>query len=328
MAAEWLEAVSGWGGAVLLGLVAGLAWWRLRSKSATRAPQAQPDHAAGAATSERTAALERHSAPTRPVGDPASDVDPATGLHTGSGVVVTHADPGAGAGLAPAVQPDRRPGAAPDPAADRAAAAPTRRQGSSVGTDTDTGTDKDADAGNATPASQRPATEAQATPRPDESAAVAERSTIERALAPGQQAPAPARPVVDTAAPAVLVVDDSAVVRAMLRKLLENNGYRIVLARDGLEALAQLDQTAFALMITDLEMPNMDGVGLISALSGRPGGADLPILAITGHDDLHDKLSQFESVRGVFRKPWKDSELLGRVAGLVQQRQAHSVHGA
>ncbi len=116
----------------------------------------------------------------------------------------------------------------------------------------------------------------------------------------------------------LLLVDDSAVARAKLRKLFETAGYSVALAKDGVEALQMLGQERFALMITDLEMPNMNGVELIAAVNGSLDNEDMPILAITGHDDLQAKVHECQGLFGIFKKPWNDRELLRRVEALVK----------
>ena len=120
----------------------------------------------------------------------------------------------------------------------------------------------------------------------------------------------------------LLLVDDSAVARAKLRKLFEAAGYQVQLARDGIEALELLGQRRFGLMITDLEMPNMDGIQLIAAVSGSLETENMPILAITGHDDLQAKVHECQGLYGIFKKPWNDRELLRRVATLMRVQQA------
>lgn len=135
----------------------------------------------------------------------------------------------------------------------------------------------------------------------------------------------PAAPAATIAPPALLVVDDSAVVRAKLRKLLEGAGYRVVLANDGHQALAALPNDFFSVLITDLEMPNMGGVELIASVQGSLETEDLPIIAITGHDELQAHVRDCQGLYGIFRKPWNDRELLRRVealAGLRVQRSA------
>lgn len=116
----------------------------------------------------------------------------------------------------------------------------------------------------------------------------------------------------------LLLVDDSAVVRAKLRRLFEPAGYRVALAHDGAAALALLQAGRYAVLITDLEMPKLDGMGLIHATLALPTCAGMPILAITGHDDLQAQLNQLGAVAGIYRKPWSDETLLDHVQALAR----------
>lgn len=120
--------------------------------------------------------------------------------------------------------------------------------------------------------------------------------------------------------PSILVVDDSPVVRAKLRKLLEPSGYTVLQAVDGVEALELMANHHVAVLITDLEMPRMNGFELIESVKGALDTEDLPILAITGHEELHARVHQMEGLYGLFKKPWSDRELLKRVAALVTVR--------
>jgi CheY-like chemotaxis protein len=126
----------------------------------------------------------------------------------------------------------------------------------------------------------------------------------------------------------LLLVDDSAVARAKLRKLFEPAGYRVHLACDGIEALALLEKGRYALMITDLEMPNMDGVTLINTCLDGPQNARMPILAISGHESLRAKFNECRSIAGVHRKPWVDDILLSHVATLVSRRDVRAAETA
>jgi CheY-like chemotaxis protein len=118
----------------------------------------------------------------------------------------------------------------------------------------------------------------------------------------------------------LLVVDDSAVARAKLRKLLEGAGYSVALANDGAQALEVLATGSFSVLITDLEMPNMNGFELIAAVQGNMDTEDMPIIAITGHDEMQARVHDCQGLYGIFKKPWNDRELLKRVATLVQMR--------
>ena len=120
------------------------------------------------------------------------------------------------------------------------------------------------------------------------------------------------------AIPAVLLVDDSAVVRAKLKKLLDSAGYQVAIARDGLDALEVMRGRHFDLLITDLEMPNMDGSALIAAVQSKAETWAMPILAITGHEQLPAGLPVgSSSLRHVLRKPWVDADVLSQVAAAL-----------
>ena len=125
------------------------------------------------------------------------------------------------------------------------------------------------------------------------------------------------------AVPAVLLVDDSAVVRAKLKKLLDSAGYQVAIARDGLDALEVMRDRHFDLLITDLEMPNMDGPALIAAVQSKAETRAMPILAITGHEHVPAGLPLgSSSLRNVLRKPWVDADVLAQVAAAVSLASA------
>ncbi len=125
------------------------------------------------------------------------------------------------------------------------------------------------------------------------------------------------------APPAVLLVDDSAVVRVKLKKLLDSAGYRVAVARDGLDALEVMRGQTFELLITDLEMPNMDGATLIAAVQSKAQTRAMPILAITGHEQLPAGLPLgSSSLRQVLRKPWVDAEVLAQIAAALNAAPA------
>lgn len=151
-------------------------------------------------------------------------------------------------------------------------------------------------------------------------------SAFVTAPTPMQPPPAPADE--PEGPPTVLIADDSAVVRTKLKRLLEGAGFVVVQVNDGNEALAELEaQPGIAVLITDLEMPNKDGFELIANVHGSLATEDLPVIAITGHDELHGRVGQIEGVYGIFKKPWNDRELLKRVESLVHLRSAASRRG-
>lgn len=117
---------------------------------------------------------------------------------------------------------------------------------------------------------------------------------LARAVAMGQ-ADRPASPAgspLATAAPTarrVLVVDDQFTVRELQRSILEAAGYRVTTARDGQEAWRMLlDDGSADLVVTDIEMPHMDGIELLQAIRARPALESLPVVVVTsraGKDD-------------------------------------------
>ena len=140
-----------------------------------------------------------------------------------------------------------------------------------------------------------------------------------RPAVPPQFVPPPAVPPAP-AHTSVLAVDDSAVVRAKLRKLFEGAGWQVTLAKDGHEAMSILASQSFSVLVTDLEMPGMDGFELIAAVQGAIETENLPIIAITGHEELQTRVHAMQGLYGLFRKPWNDRELLRRVETLALLR--------
>ncbi|WP_165794669.1 response regulator [Kinneretia aquatilis] len=154
-------------------------------------------------------------------------------------------------------------------------------------------------------------------PLPEDYAPVKRAATAP--LAP--EAPVAAAPVQASGPIPLLVVDDSAVARAKLARLFEGVGYQVTVAKDGLEALQRLAEQRFAVLITDLEMPNKDGFELIADVQGSLETEDLPIIAITGHDEMQARVHQVQGLYGIFKKPWNDRELLKRVETLASLRR-------
>ena len=120
----------------------------------------------------------------------------------------------------------------------------------------------------------------------------------------------------------LLVVDDSTVARTKLRRLFESAGYTVQVACDGVEALALLEKGRYGVMLTDLEMPRMDGVALIGQCRARTHLSRMPILAISGHESLRAKFDECQDVAGIHPKPWADDVLLGHVGTFVQVGRA------
>jgi two-component system, chemotaxis family, sensor kinase CheA len=90
-------------------------------------------------------------------------------------------------------------------------------------------------------------------------------------------------------APSVLVVDDSLMVRELQRSILERAGYDVRTANDGREALTMLAEQPPDLVVTDIEMPNVDGIELTLNIRSHPRLANIPVLIVTSHTSEEDR---------------------------------------
>jgi two-component system chemotaxis sensor kinase CheA len=101
---------------------------------------------------------------------------------------------------------------------------------------------------------------------------------------PGDQARrerAAASPEEDTAAPQVLVTDDQFTVRELQRSILETAGYRVETANNGVEALERIAEGGVDILLTDVEMPEMDGFELLRSIREDPESGSLPVVMVT-----------------------------------------------
>jgi len=107
--------------------------------------------------------------------------------------------------------------------------------------------------------------------------------SVEAADGGAQEAPAPRQ------APSILVVDDALTVRELQRSIFENAGYRVKVATDGEEALTKISEERPDLVLTDVQMPRMDGFQLTEAIRGQPSLASLPVIILTSRGSDEDR---------------------------------------
>jgi chemosensory pili system protein ChpA (sensor histidine kinase/response regulator) len=99
-------------------------------------------------------------------------------------------------------------------------------------------------------------------------------SAVRVAAEPGERGPHPARPL-------VMIVDDSLTVRKITSRLLLREGFRVLTAKDGVDALELLETEMPDAILLDIEMPRMDGFEFTKTIKREPKTADIPIVMIT-----------------------------------------------
>lgn len=114
--------------------------------------------------------------------------------------------------------------------------------------------------------------------------------------------------------PLVMVVDDSITVRRVSQRLLQREGYRVVTAADGLQALEQLQEELPCVVLSDIEMPRMDGFDLLRNIRAQARLQHLPIIMITSRmAQKHRDLAMELGANHYLGKPYSDEELMGLV---------------
>ena len=135
---------------------------------------------------------------------------------------------------------------------------------------------------------------------------------------------APSQPLLpqDGPAPSLLVVDDDANIRQIMRLLLESAGYRVFCAADGGEAIKLLSGRSFDLVLTDMLMPGSDGLELLAAV--KKSGSNTRVLAMSGGGMIgvadYLKVAKKLGAHGVLEKPFTSEMLLTTVAGLLKKQ--------
>ncbi len=116
----------------------------------------------------------------------------------------------------------------------------------------------------------------------------------------------------------VMVVDDSLTVRRVTQRLLTREGYQVILAKDGIDALEQLQSVTPDVMLVDIEMPRMDGFDLTRNVRSDSRTSHIPIIMITSRTaDKHRNYAKELGVNEYFGKPYREDDLLGAIMGFV-----------
>jgi len=120
----------------------------------------------------------------------------------------------------------------------------------------------------------------------------------------------------------VMVVDDSLTVRKITGRLLEKSGYAVLTARDGAEALAEINQQRPSAVLCDIDMPRMDGFDFLRAVQGDPQLRDMPVIMVTSRtSERHQQLAKKLGARHYLGKPYSEDELLLLLDSVVKHEE-------
>ena len=121
----------------------------------------------------------------------------------------------------------------------------------------------------------------------------------------------------------VLLVEDEENLRRLLRDLLEREGFKVVEAGDGVAALDEVDRSAPDVIVLDLDLPRLDGYGVLRYLRTRPQTASLPVLVLTAKGDEDSEVRVFESgATDYLSKPLRARALGARLRSMLKRRPA------
>ena len=162
----------------------------------------------------------------------------------------------------------------------------------------------------------RPATESSGTESPGVAEALRDRVTDRFELVDGVSTVEKADD--GSAGIRVLLVDDENQLRRVMRDLLERDGYTVFEAKDGAQALEQVDTYAPDILVLDLNLPGLDGYGVITQLRSRQATADLPIIVLTAKGDEDNEVRVFELGADDFlSKPFRARALSARIQAVL-----------
>jgi DNA-binding response OmpR family regulator len=119
----------------------------------------------------------------------------------------------------------------------------------------------------------------------------------------------------------VLLVDDEDALRRVMKDLLEREGYIVAEARDGVQALDQVDRFGPDVIVLDLNLPGLDGYGVLSHLRSRPATVNIPVIVLTAKSDEDNEVRVFQLGADDFlTKPFRARALSARIDAVLGRR--------
>ena len=128
-------------------------------------------------------------------------------------------------------------------------------------------------------------------------------------------------PVVEEVKPIALVVDDSLTMRKVLSRVLEREGFEVVTANDGMDAVQKLQLIMPDIILTDIEMPRMDGFEFSRHVRDNAKTSGIPLIVISSRTaEKHRNVAKELGVNAFLGKPVQDEELLEQVNALLKNK--------
>ena len=114
----------------------------------------------------------------------------------------------------------------------------------------------------------------------------------------------------------ILIIEDEDVLRKLLKEFLEESGYLVLKAKDGLEGIEMISKKAFDLIIVDIVLPYVSGIGIIKMAKTKC--PEIPIICMTGYGYFPEKLAEEEHADKVFHKPFEFKKLAEAIKTLLK----------
>jgi two-component system chemotaxis response regulator CheY len=116
----------------------------------------------------------------------------------------------------------------------------------------------------------------------------------------------------------ILIVDDDKTTRKLLSLYLKGSGFEVVTAENGLNALEKLGSDTFQLVLTDLNMPFMDGIEFLKAMKSNPGTSHIPALMLTTETDEEERQRAIDAgADGYLSKPVTAEVMVAKIRQMV-----------
>jgi len=121
----------------------------------------------------------------------------------------------------------------------------------------------------------------------------------------------------------VLLVEDEEQLRRVMKDLLQREGYTVAEARDGIQALDEVDRHAPDVIILDLNLPGLDGYGVLAQLRSRPATREIPVMVLTAKGDEDNEVRVFELGADDFvTKPFRARSLTARLEAVLSRHRS------